>query len=125
MACEITVQPTLITVLIHGEVTSEELLRYAHEVSTLETAAPRSRNLLTELRDIEKWSLTSSEMHTFAVTRAKTPLKNSVKSAIVAARDVDYGMARMFQMQVHNPKMEIMVFRDMGEAKRWLEMLSP
>lgn len=51
---------------------------------------------------------------------AQTPLKNRVKSAIVAQRPVDYGMARMFEMLIQNPQIEVRVFRDGESARQWL-----
>jgi hypothetical protein len=42
------------------------------------------------------------------------------KSAVVASRDVDYGMARIAQVHVEPLGVELAVFRDLQEADEWL-----
>ena len=44
------------------------------------------------------------------------------KSAVIASRDLEYGMARMFQIMTENGEIPftIRVFRSFGEAKKWL-----
>ena len=125
MSYEIQVQPTLLRVTLHGSVTSKELLQFSQEVARLEAASGVSRNLLTELKAIEAWNLSPEEMQGYAAARSRTSLKNRVKSAIVAIRDVDFGMARMFGLMIQNPNIEVMVFRDMPSARQWLDAGPP
>jgi hypothetical protein len=120
MPYEIQAQPTRINVTLRGEVTSRDLLRYAKEVSDLEAASPASRNLITELTGISAWNLSSAEMHEFTTVRSTTVLKNRVKSALVATRNLDYGMARMFELMMKHPNIEVRVFRDIPSAVEWL-----
>jgi hypothetical protein len=42
------------------------------------------------------------------------------KVAVVAKRDVDYGLTRMFQVFMNGPPFELRIFRDRGEALGWL-----
>jgi len=44
------------------------------------------------------------------------------KSAVIASRDLEYGMARMFQLMTENGEIPftIRVFRSIDEAKQWL-----
>lgn len=42
------------------------------------------------------------------------------KTAIVAGRDVDYGMARIAQVHLEPLGVELAVFRDLQEAELWL-----
>jgi len=44
------------------------------------------------------------------------------KSAVIASRDLEYGMARMFQIMTENGEIPftIRVFRSFNEAKKWL-----
>jgi hypothetical protein len=42
------------------------------------------------------------------------------KSAVVASRDVDYGMARIAQVHLEPLGVELGVFRDLQEAEEWL-----
>jgi hypothetical protein len=42
------------------------------------------------------------------------------KTAIVVTRTVTYGLMKMFQTRVSSLPLELMVFYDMGKARRWL-----
>ena len=44
----------------------------------------------------------------------------SVRKAIVALSPVAYGMARMYQTMMDGSPVEVEVFRDLQEARRWL-----
>ncbi len=113
--------PTLIEVTLGGTVTSRTLLTFAQEVAALEAPAAVSRNLLTTFSGIDGWKLDSNEMRQYAEARAKTTLKNHIKSAIVAPNDLDFGMARMFELMMQSQTIEVMVFRDEQAARQWLE----
>jgi hypothetical protein len=52
---------------------------------------------------------------------ASTPkLGAGYKVAVVAARDVEYGLSRMFQVFMDGPPFEFRIFRDRAEALEWL-----
>lgn len=42
------------------------------------------------------------------------------KLAIVAAKDVIFGMARMYQFQTQRFKPNVKIFRDLEQARKWL-----
>jgi hypothetical protein len=50
-----------------------------------------------------------------------TERRGKGRTAVVAGRDVDYGMARIAQVHVEELDIELMVFRALDEAERWLE----
>ena len=45
--------------------------------------------------------------------------------ALLVQTDAQYGMARMFAVLVENVLGDVAIFRDPGEADRWLESLRP
>ena len=45
------------------------------------------------------------------------------KVALVTAREVDFGMARMLEAYRENPATEVQVFRDYDEASSWVRTL--
>lgn len=55
-----------------------------------------------------------------ASIRRAAPLKNAVKSAIVAPQPIQYGFARMFQTLNDNPRINLQVFSDRASAMEWL-----
>jgi hypothetical protein len=60
------------------------------------------------------------KMEAVASRRRKAPLKNKVKSAIVAPRLDQFGFARMFATLNDNPNIEIQIFNDRDRALEWL-----
>ena len=55
-------------------------------------------------------------------TKEYSHLRAGGKSALVMPRDLHFGLAKMYQAysEVHNLKIEIEVFRNIGDARHWL-----
>jgi hypothetical protein len=53
----------------------------------------------------------------FANVRHGVVLKNSIRHA---PTDLHFGVARMFQTLITNPKIELRVFRNLAEAAEWV-----
>jgi hypothetical protein len=53
------------------------------------------------------------------------PASPPSRVAFVTARDVDFGMARMFEVFREDPATEFRVFRDYHEAVAWARALEP
>ena len=51
---------------------------------------------------------------------SKSPFGEASRRAFVAGNDTDYGMLKMFQLLRGTCAGEIMVFRDIHEARKWL-----
>jgi len=47
-------------------------------------------------------------------------LRRGARVAFVTSRDVDFGVARMYEMRVSSLPMEVCVFRAMPDAERWM-----
>lgn len=62
------------------------------------------------------------EIAQFILQHQPTPPE---KIAFVTRRDVDFGMARMFEVFRENPATAFKVFRDYDEAIRWARPLDP
>lgn len=64
---------------------------------------------------------TGAELRRLAEPRV-LPRKSGVKLAVIAPGDLNYGTSRMHQMMAENREPhEVQVFRDRGEALRWLD----
>ena len=76
---------------------------------------------LVDLRGVADYRITAEcirEMADFTVGR---PTRFR-KRAIVAADDLQFGMSRMYQMLRDGTPAEQRLFRDVDEARRWLEI---
>jgi hypothetical protein len=75
---------------------------------------------LTDLSDASLVDLSTSDLVALAEGRKGARFKNKIKSAIIAPRPLEYGLARMFMTFNQNPAIEIMLFRDSAGAQAWL-----
>jgi hypothetical protein len=103
-----------------GVITKDELMLVAKEAAEIEAAARVTPHRLTDLAQVADFDLDFSRMHDFASLRRAAPLRNKVRSALVAPSQLQFGFARMFQTLNDNPLIEIAVFREETEALAWL-----
>jgi hypothetical protein len=73
-------------------------------------------NQLFDLRELEEHAATTTDLQMMAQHSA---FGAGSRRAVVVSKDVHYGMARMFDMMRHGQG-EIMIFRDIAEARKWL-----
>jgi hypothetical protein len=120
MSASIKYSEDLIEIRIHGRLTLEEMLTAAQEIAKFEAAAPFAPHRLTDLSEVTTTSITFVDVEALAAQRRAAPMKNPVRSAIVAGNDLQFGLARIFQALNDNPRISIKVFRDMASARAWL-----
>jgi hypothetical protein len=70
-----------------------------------------------DLRGLTHVDVATGDVRTLAQA---SPLKG-VRRAFVVAQDVHYGLVRQFGV-FREPSDEVRIFRDMDEARRWLEL---
>ncbi|HET7535685.1 MAG TPA: hypothetical protein VFJ90_04475 [Candidatus Didemnitutus sp.] len=75
-----------------------------------------SFNQLLDLRQLEGHNATTADLMALA---ERNVFGAGSRRAIVVSQDVHYGLARMFEMMRQGEE-EIMVFRDIAEARQWL-----
>jgi hypothetical protein len=90
-----------------------------------ETAAWRGKSAVWDLREaeVDVSSEETREIAKFILRRQPTP--PPAKIAFVTKRDVDFGIARMFQVFREDPATALCVFRDYEEAVCWARSLHP
>ncbi len=73
---------------------------------------------IIDLRDVVGFEISAAEMREIADQHYI--FNESCREAIVAKKDISFGMARMYEMLRGSKSGEIKVFRDMAEARHWL-----
>ncbi|HEX2854014.1 MAG TPA: hypothetical protein VHO24_12310 [Opitutaceae bacterium] len=86
---------------------------------------PVSPDRITDMSRVSGITLDFTAMEAFAAKRRNAPLKNRVKSAIVAPQPLQFGFARMYQTLNENRDIVIELFRDEASALQWLEASVP
>lgn len=112
----------LLVVRLWGELPHSEEL----EAITVGLADPRLRPGLRILADRRQATITSSSVQmrgAVDLVKDKISKIGKPKVANVVAKDVDFGMVRMFEMQAESRlPHDFMVFRSVAEACSWLEI---
>ena len=104
-----------------GELSFDEVL---NNIRLFYAASP-TLNVLFDLRQASAERISSSQVNQIAelVQKLKRVRKGG-RTAIVSARDVTYGVARMLEALINIPNddcaYELRVFRDIKDATRWL-----
>lgn len=120
MPYEIKISDRLITIRMFGLLTSEELALCSDELVKIDTGSPVSLDRVTDLTEIDALHLDFGAVDAIAARRRAAAVKNSIKSALVAPKPVQFGLSRMFQTLATNPKIQIEIFKDRPGAMKWL-----
>lgn len=110
----------LLRIRFSGAITSAELFQHAREMARMESNLPTTPDRLTDLSETTEIHIDFDGMERFRQMRHQSGLKNPIRSAVVAPRDMQFGLARMFQTLSSNPLIEVQVFRDHVSAEAWL-----
>lgn len=103
----------------------------ASEISDAVRKAAKDRRFrsglrqLFDLSDVEYVAATYEELLTLSIDgqRYQEQLRGG-RLAIVAPRDVQYGLARMYQTLCIDLPLEVAAFRDATDARQWLGLTS-
>jgi hypothetical protein len=102
----------------YGVLTNEDLRdQYAHMMAD-ETLRSDYRQLV-DMREVTEVQVDEKEMRAAARTHV---FDAGVRRAFVASCDAAYRYANMFATYAYDAGQYIRVFRDIGDAERWLEI---
>ena len=115
---QIDVDGRIVLVELTGELSADELIEGNRALAT----HPDFRSDLDQIVDMSTANGIRIDRHTVRQLTDQPPLFSPrSRRAFVVKTDFGYGMARMFQMQRGEGAGEIQVFRDLGEARAWLQ----
>jgi hypothetical protein len=109
--------------VVSGWITVEGITGLLEEILEHESFRP-GMGLLWDVRQMEGLGEFSAEdlREVIEIVIERLPRRGGGPSAYLVMRDVDYGVARMFE-QIADPNLPILirVFRDMDAARAWVE----
>ena len=115
----------LIRTTATGRVTGEELVAYYHRLRS----HPDFRSNLNEIFDLTEVTaadvVAADVRRLSGVTEEFTRRGVTVKVAIIAPRDLEFGLARMYEMLQNQSKNDVRVFRDRADAEGWIFARDP
>ena len=112
---------SLVTRVVRGEVTADELRASISEVLGHPDFHVGMKSI-TDMRDASPSSKPSDIMAIADVINEKGAAFKGAKAAVVVAEQVSFSMARALRGYAGKSAFEIRVFYDMNAARRWLEL---
>jgi hypothetical protein len=103
---------------LEGVLTDDDLLGHQQKLESDPDFDPAFAQLI-DCRGVTEVALESETIRTIATPAVYAP---GAKRAVVATRDAAYGLARMYERLRGGESDEVRVFRDIKEARRWLEL---
>ena len=110
----------LLELVFHGDITADDFQAPVEFFTELETRLEVTPDRVTDLSAANLMPLNADFVKRLGASRARAPIKNKIKSAIIAPEPDQFGLARIFQTFNENPSIEIKVFRDAASAYAWL-----
>jgi hypothetical protein len=104
---------------LFGVLDRADLEAVSSEVQRLEDAG-MLKDRLTDLTALDRIDVGFEDVFGLALRRAQRTIASPIRSALVAAKPVQFGFARMFQMLNDNPRIQIRIFGNLEEAEQWL-----
>jgi hypothetical protein len=111
-------------ILVHaGTTTDEEFQAFYRSLFESGSIDP-SMNLLVDLREADSSPRSPEVLNQFAEFVEQTFSKSSTipKVAVVAPKDLSFGLARMYQVFANSVPWNFVVFRAMDAALAWLRV---
>jgi len=110
----------ILSVRMFGEVSDEDVLRYAEEITSNALEDPVHDELI-DVTEVHAPIVSTATLRRVAeMFRGSERQPESVKIAFVATSDAAYGIARMYQAFRSDSAATLRVFRDVEEARAWL-----
>lgn len=106
--------------ILDGVITDDVLMTQVREVERLEAELPITPDRLTDISATTKIAMDFNQMALLSRRRRSAVVRNAIRSAIVAATPVQFGMARMFQTMTGHPQITVQIFPDVPSALAWL-----
>ena len=120
MGFEVRMEGPLLRMRFFDALTRVDLCELAEEMLAYEARLPVTPSRLTSLADVTHVDVGFSEMLDFVERRRAVGPRQPIRSALVVAEAVQFGIARMFQTLNDHPLVTVRIFRDEASALTWL-----
>jgi hypothetical protein len=125
MPVKYQIRDGLFEMAIHGKVTTQDMRQTLAAVTDIESRLPVTPDRIMDLSEADFSGLSSADVVAVAESRRVAPLKNKIKSAIIATQPEQFGLGRLFMGRNQNPEITIMIFKDTASAYQWLGHPAP
>ena len=106
----------------NGFVTGKDILMANEEIFSSEEKTRRYRYALTDFSSVDDFDVSTSDIEEIARTNMSVAeILPDYIVAVVAQKDVSFGLSRMWQIHLGKSTWETKVLRTDGEAKAWIK----
>ena len=119
MSFEITNRGDFLYIRFFGVLLAQDLVCLAQKLELVEDPAPVSTNWVTDLTSVQSFEISSGSISDFAHQLNGKAFHHTVKSAYIAQRSIEFGIARMFQGMNGHPQVMVHLVRNLQEALDW------
>ena len=120
MGVEVAMHGPLLRMRFFDVLTHADLAGLADEMLAYEARLPVTPSRLSDLTAVTRMDVGFSEMLAFVERRRVVGPRQPIRSALLVAEAVQFGIARMFQTLNDHPQVTVRIFRDEAEALAWL-----
>lgn len=112
-----------LAILVHvGKIPDDEFLAFYESLYKSDSFDP-SMNLIVDLRKTDSSPRSTEALYRFAQSmRVTQGITTRTKVAVVAPKDLSFGLARMCQTFADSVPWDFVVFRAMDAALAWLDL---
>lgn len=104
-----------------GVISGEQLIRQTEKTYASKSVC-RLHYQIIDLRGVHRMDITAEQIKTLAeLDREAADRRPGIKIAIVASHDLTFGLSRIYSAYAHSPNLEARIFREMDEARAWID----
>jgi hypothetical protein len=109
-------------VRLEPPVSAEAFLEWARALNE-DSSLPAGRRELIDLSDVEGSDIAGESLRELAdAFRSQDRTHGQTRIALLVSRDIVFGLGRMYQAYRGENGVDLEVFRDGSEARRWLDL---
>jgi hypothetical protein len=119
MGCIFSDRGNVLFIQCHGALTLEDLLSWVQRCERFDASRNDTAHHLIDFTAVREFEIGFAEMNIVTARRNSQNCPNPIRCAIVAQRPLAFGFARMFELLINHPRVEIRVMRSCDDALAW------
>lgn len=119
VACIFSDRGSVLFIRCHGALTLDDLLACVQRGERFDASRNDTAHHLIDFTAVEQFEIGFDEMTIVTARSNSQNCSNEIRCAVVAQRPLAFGFARMFELLVNHPRVEIRVVRSCDDALEW------
>jgi hypothetical protein len=121
MACIFSARGDVLFIHCYGALTLEDLLAWVERCESFDASRNDTAHHLIDFTAVREFEIGFDDMSIVTARRNSQNCPNRIRCAFVAQRPLAFGFARMFELLINHPRVEIRVMRSRDDALDWFD----